>query len=50
MGLSFGSHTLSKGEICSFKMSLAKQQVMINTYCYSSFFSFPSVGVDDIAK
>lgn len=52
-GTEFCSHARSMGEISSFKMSLDKQQVMINTYCYSPpffFFSLPSVGVDDIAK
>lgn len=47
-GTEFCFHACSRGEIWSFKMSLDKQQVMINTYCYSPFFS--SVGVDDIAK
>lgn len=52
VGLSSGSHALSRSEIWSFEMSFAKQQVMINTYCYSPIFSPPppSVGVDAIAK
>lgn len=51
VGLSSGSHALSRSEIWSFEMSFAKQQVMINTYCYSPiFFSPSSVGVDAIAK